>query len=58
LTSEFTREAADAKLILGTLEGYVNDYKVEALDCLIATKKAEVDSFFRKHFHAIDGSLT
>jgi hypothetical protein len=43
LTSEFTREAADAKLMWGSLEGCVNDYQAEALDCLIATKKAEVE---------------
>jgi hypothetical protein len=40
-----TREAADAKLMLGSLEGCVNDYKAEALDCLITTKKAEVEWF-------------
>jgi hypothetical protein len=45
LTSEFTREAVDAKLILGSLEGCINDYKAEALNCLIATKKAEVEWF-------------
>jgi hypothetical protein len=45
LTSEFTREAVDAKLMLGSLEGCINDYKAEALDCLIATKKAEVEWF-------------
>jgi hypothetical protein len=43
LTSEFTHEAADAKLMLGSLEGCINDYKAEALDCLIAIKKAEVE---------------
>jgi hypothetical protein len=45
LTSKFTREAADDKLMLGSLEGCVNDYKAEALDCLIAMKKAEVECF-------------
>jgi hypothetical protein len=45
LTSELTREAMDAKLILGSLQGCINDYKAEALDCLIATKKAEVEWF-------------
>jgi hypothetical protein len=28
--------------MLGSLEACINDYKVEALDCLIATKKAKV----------------
>jgi hypothetical protein len=45
LTSEFTREAVDAKLMLGSLERCINDYKAEALDCLIAMKKAEVEWF-------------
>jgi hypothetical protein len=45
LTCKFTREAVDAKLMLGSLEGCINDYKAEALDCLIATKKAEVEWF-------------
>jgi hypothetical protein len=45
LTSEFTREAADAKLMLRSLEGCVNDYKADALDCLIPMKKAEVEWF-------------
>jgi hypothetical protein len=32
-------------LMLGSLEGCVNDYKAEALDCLITTQKAEVEWF-------------
>jgi hypothetical protein len=45
LTSEFTRKAADAKLMLGSLKGCINNYKAEALDCLIVMKKAEVEWF-------------
>jgi hypothetical protein len=45
LTSEFTHEAVDAKLMLSSLKGYINDYKAEALNCLITTKKAEVEWF-------------
>jgi hypothetical protein len=45
LTSKFTHKAADTKLILSSLEGYINDYKVEALNYLITIKKAKVEWF-------------
>jgi hypothetical protein len=31
--------------MLGSLEGCINDYKAEALDCLMTTKKAKVEWF-------------
>jgi hypothetical protein len=45
LSSKFTRESADTKLMLNSRDGYLNDYKAEALDCMIATKKAKVEWF-------------
>jgi hypothetical protein len=43
LSSECTQELADAKLILNSLNYCSNDYIAEALDYMIAAKKAEVE---------------